>query len=60
MDRLLISINEVADWLGVSRQTVNRLVARGEIPVVRVGSRVLVRPRDVEEFVDRQAGVLVD
>lgn len=40
--RLAITLDEVAALLGVSRSTVYRSAARGDLPSVRVGRRLLV------------------
>lgn len=53
----LLSIEEVRDILGVSRQTVLRLVRRGELSPVRIGEgtnrdRRLFEPSDIREFID--------
>ncbi|MER3426321.1 MAG: DNA-binding protein [Thermoleophilia bacterium] len=48
MERLTLTKAEVAKALGISVQTVNRMIARGEIPVIRAGKRVLI-PRDFLE-----------
>ena len=49
-DRLL-RLGDVADELAVSLSTVKRLVRAGELPVVRVGSSVRVRPDDLRRYV---------
>lgn len=58
--RGLLTPDEVATWLGVSRRTVEALTASGEIPVVRIGTgrRKLPRyaPESVEAFIRRSAG----
>jgi excisionase family DNA binding protein len=41
-DRLVYSVGEVGDLLGISRAFAYELVARGELPVVRLGRRRLV------------------
>jgi excisionase family DNA binding protein len=41
-DRLVYSVTEVGDLLGISRAFAYELVARGELPVVRLGRRRLV------------------
>jgi excisionase family DNA binding protein len=41
-DRLALTISEAAESIGVSERTVRSLVARREIPHVRVGRRVLI------------------
>jgi excisionase family DNA binding protein len=38
------SIKEAADQLGVSHDTVSRLVDRGELPAIRVSSRIVRIP----------------
>ena len=50
---LLWSLNEAAQQLGgVSRRTVQRLIARGDLPVVRVGLRLVRVPSEaVREYV---------
>ena len=44
--RLALSLNETADRLGVSRETVKREIARGNLPAKRVGLRRLMVPVD--------------
>lgn len=41
---ITMSVPEVARMLGVSRKTVYRAIKRGELPVFRVGRRVVVVP----------------
>ncbi len=50
-DRLL-SINEVADRLSISRDTVYRVIAR-EVPTYRVGERTRFRAADLDDYVER-------
>ena len=47
--RQLVSITEVAEHFGVSRTTVDRLVARGMIPAHRVGGQFRC---DLEELIE--------
>ncbi|HVB01385.1 MAG TPA: helix-turn-helix domain-containing protein [Acidimicrobiales bacterium] len=37
-----MSVNEAPEWLGISRAFAYELVARGELPSIRLGRRVLV------------------
>jgi excisionase family DNA binding protein len=37
-----ITVPETAEWLGVGRNTAYEAAARGEIPTIRIGARVLV------------------
>jgi excisionase family DNA binding protein len=45
-DRLVDEM-EMAELLGVSSQTLQRIRTAGEVPCIRVGRRVLYRPADV-------------
>ena len=51
---ILLPRHEVAQALGVSERTVIRLERDGQLPCVRIGSRVLYRRDVVEEFVERK------
>jgi excisionase family DNA binding protein len=47
----LLGRAEVAAQLGISRQTLDRLVKAGALPVVRLDRRRRFLPEDVEAFV---------
>jgi excisionase family DNA binding protein len=49
----LLSINEVAELLGISRPTVYALIRRGELIPIRVGERLRFDPADVRNYLDR-------
>lgn len=49
----LMTVNEVATLLGVSRGVIYRLVARSELQPYRVGARLRFRPEDVDEYLER-------
>lgn len=52
----LLNANEVAHLFGMSKDAVYRLAARGDLPAVRVGRRVVrFRPSDLERYLDRSA-----
>jgi len=42
MERLTFSVEEAAELIGVGRSAAYEAVRRGEIPVIRIGRRVLV------------------
>jgi len=44
------SIKEAADRLGVSHDTVSRLIERGELPAIRVSKRIVRIPIPAFEF----------
>ena len=48
--RKLLNVSETAELLGVSGITVRRLIYRGELPIVKIGRRVLIRPDDLERL----------
>ena len=49
----LLTAKEVADVLQVSRSMAYRMMQRGELPTIRVGSAVRVRGNDLEEFIKK-------
>jgi excisionase family DNA binding protein len=49
----LLSINEVADLLGISRPTVYALIRRGELVPIRVSDRARFEPADVRAYIER-------
>lgn len=46
MERLFLSVAEVAEALGVSTDLVYDLIAQGDLPCVRLGARKVI-PREV-------------
>ena len=48
--RLALSVPEAAQAIGVSEREVWRLIARGELPVVRIGRRTLVHVAALDSF----------
>jgi len=46
----LLTVGALADRLGVSRATVYKLVAKGELPHVRVSNAIRVAPAHLEAF----------
>jgi len=49
--RLLLRIPEVAKALGLGRSTIYELIAKGELPVVRVGRAIRVSATTVQKWV---------
>ena len=48
----LLNVCEVADLLGVSRCTVYSWVARGRIPCVKLGTRTMFVPEEIQRWVN--------
>jgi len=51
-----ISQADAARLRGVSRQAIALLVKKGRLPVLKIGGRLLVRRKEVEEFTREPAG----
>ena len=51
-DRLAYSVEEAAGIVGIGRTLAWSLVRSGELPSVRVVGRVLIRRRQLEEWLD--------
>ena len=47
----LFNIQRGADYLGIGTSTLRRWIMKGEIPIVRLGRRVLLRQESLERFV---------
>ena len=52
---LVVDVVVAAKMLGVCPRTVRNLTKRGELPVVRIASRVLYRVEDLTNFVQQRA-----
>lgn len=46
----LLNRGEAAQLLGIGLRTLDQLLADGEIPVVRIGSSVRIRPTAIDYF----------
>ena len=58
--QLLLSINQAADRLSLSPWTLRLWVKSGKLRAVRLGSRVLIEPREIEQLLEagRRAGAI--
>jgi excisionase family DNA binding protein len=55
MDERLLKSDEVAEILHVSRSFAYLLMKRGDIPTVRIGTAVRVRPEDLEKYIHERS-----
>lgn len=55
-ERLVLTVPEAAGVLGISRAHAYELVARRELPSVRLGRRILVPRRALERLIEGDAG----
>ena len=51
-NRLVLTVTEAAAALGISRAHAYELVARGELPSLRLGRRIVVPRRGLERLID--------
>ena len=54
-DRLAVSVVEAAKMLGVSRPTMYQLIRREDFPAARIGGRVLIPVKQLEEWLEKQS-----
>lgn len=52
LDKLALTQTEAAELLGISRDTVKRMIRDGELPVVRLRGSVRLPRRALEQWVD--------
>ena len=52
-DNMYMSLEEVADMLGVTYQLIYRLVKAGELPAVRLGKLYRVSRTDLDTYLER-------
>jgi excisionase family DNA binding protein len=50
----LLDVNGLAQLLGISRQSVYRMIARRELVPYRIGERLRFRPEEVDAYLERQ------
>lgn len=55
-DPQLFTTKEVATRLRISKRTVERLIHKGELRIVKIGDLVRIAPADVEDYIARQRG----
>ena len=51
-NRLVLTVTEAAAALGISRAHAYELVARGELPSLRLGRRIVVPRRGLQRLID--------
>jgi len=53
VDKLLLSVIECAQLLNIHRATLFEMLARGDLPSVKIGRRRLVSRRALDDFIRR-------
>lgn len=54
MELRLLKSDEVAQILKISRAMAYKLMQRGEIPSIKIGSAVRIRVEDLEKYVEQK------
>ena len=57
--KALLTLNEAATLLSISPKTLQRLVARGDLAVIRVGSSLRFSTSDLDAFVTRHRSAVL-
>ena len=52
-EKPLLTMEEACQFLGLSRSTVYRLIADGELRLIKVYNRSLIARRDLDGYVER-------
>jgi excisionase family DNA binding protein len=56
-DRESFGIKDVAHALGIGRSTLYRHVYQGDVPAIRIGSRILIKRQTVERMLNGELNV---
>ena len=54
--KIALSIEEVADYTGIGRNSLRNLVEWGKLPVLKVGRKVLIKSDILEKFMEVNEG----
>jgi excisionase family DNA binding protein len=60
IERTTLTIEETAKYLGVSYWLVGQMIRRNEIPHFRIGGRVLLRKKSIDEYMEQQEKIAFD
>lgn len=59
MERKTITVAETADYIGISKEQVYKMIREGEMPGVKVGRRVLIDKHSIDRwFADQEEAQL--
>ncbi|GAA0861844.1 hypothetical protein GCM10009115_06100 [Sphingopyxis soli] len=53
IEKLTYTVNEATEALGIGRTTIYELIKGGELAVVKIGSRTIIRRKDLDALLDR-------
>lgn len=53
IEKLTYTVNEATEALGIGRTTLYELINADKLAVVKIGSRTIIRRKDLDAFLDR-------
>lgn len=53
LPKQMLTVAETASFLQVSEKTIRRMIARGALPVVRIGRSIRINPQEIEKIARR-------
>lgn len=59
MDKLTVTVEEMAEIVGVSRPTAYDLIHKEGFPTVRIGRRIVIPLDSLKRWLEEQAGAAV-
>lgn len=60
VERTTLTMEEVAEYLGISYWLVGQLVRKNELPHFRVSGRILFRKKVIDNFMEEQKKIAFD
>lgn len=60
IERTTLTMDEVAEYLGVSYWLVGQLVRKNKLPHFRVGGKILFRKKIIDNFMEEQEKLAFD
>ncbi len=54
----LMTVKEVATGMSASEKTVRRRIAAGELPVIRDGRMIRIRPKDYRRYLESKLKIM--
>ena len=56
-EKMLLTVREAAETLGVSRATVYTLIHREDFPSIHIGARILINSKKLQDWVNNQSNL---
>ncbi len=56
-DKIGLTVEEAAEYTGIGRDTIRRLIEWEKLPVLRIGRKSIIRTDTIERFMEINQGV---